>query len=146
MGVLNNLRKRIVYKLIRPYEDGYIPTGYPMRLYRVKDVYKYVMERKTPVRNYYYEPTIAGWSEVSVNSSDLVEVEFTEWIFGILCSIYNEYSNRLENITLKELNQFKKKGEKFVINKQSFCDIMNTLDTYWDNLRSLEGNINKVFA
>lgn len=145
MGVLNNLRRNIVHKLIRPFEDGYIPTGYQTKLYRVNGLYKYVMERKTPVRNYYYEPTLAGWSDVNVNSDDLVEVEFTEWAFGILSSIYHEYSNRLENITLKELKQFKKKGEKFMINKQSFCEIMNTLDTYWDNLRSLEGILDVVF-
>lgn len=147
MSVLNNLRKRIVHKLIRPEEDGYIPTGYTTKLYRVDGAYKYVMERTTPVRHYYYEPTLAGWKEVSVNGSDLIEVEFTEWIFGILSSIYAEYSKRLENITLSELNQFKKKkkGEKFVINKRSFCDIMHALDNYWDNLRGLEGILDVVF-
>jgi hypothetical protein len=104
------------------------------------------MERVTPIRKCYYEPTLAGWSELSVSSSDLVEVEFTEWIFGVVSSIYYEYSNRLENITLSELKQFKKKkGEKFVINKQSFCDIMSALDDYWDNLRDLECILDVVF-
>lgn len=145
MGVLNNIRRNIVHRLIRP-EDGYIPTGYVTRLYRVNDKCKYVMERLTPIRKCYYEPTLAGWRELSVSGSDLVEVEFTEWIFGVLSSIYYEYSNRLENITLSELKQFKKqKGEKFVINKQSFCDIMDTLDKYWDNLSDLQGILNVVF-
>lgn len=146
MGVWNDLRRNIVHRLIRP-EDGYIPTGYVTKLYRVDNQYKYIMERITPIRKYYYEPTLAGWREVSVNSSDLVETEFTEWAHGILSSIYAEYSKRLENITLNELNQYKtkKKSEKFVINKQSFCDIMHALDKYWDNLRDLEGILDVVF-
>lgn len=147
MGVLNNLRKRIVHKLIRPEEDGYILTGYPTKLCRVAGTYKYVMERTTPARHCYYEPTLAGWKEVSVNSSDLVEAEFTEWIFCILNSIYTEYSNRLENITLSELNKHKKKknDEKFMIDKQTFCDIMNALDGYWDNMGGLEEILNVAF-
>lgn len=146
MGVLNNLRKNIVHRLIRP-DDGYIPTGYVTKLYREKDTYQYIMERVTSVSDTYYKPSLTGWHTVAMSKSNLEEVEFTEWVFGILSNLHVEYSKRLENITLKELKQFqaKKKGEKPVINKQSFCDIMHALDTYWDNLRGLQGILNVVF-
>lgn len=146
MGVLNNLRQRIVHKLIRP-EDGYIQTGYPTKLYIINGTYNYVMERKTPVRSYYYKPTLSGWSEISLNRSDLMEVEFTEWVFGVLSNIYVEYSKRLETITLSELNKFKKKknDEKLVIDKRSFCNIMNALDGYWDNMNGLEEILEVAF-
>ena len=143
MGVWNNLRKRIVHRLIRP-DDGYIPTGYPTRLYVTSD-YQYVMRRSMPIRAVYYKPTLAGWSEISVNGEHLEEVEFTEWIFGIISNLSAEYSKRLDNITPKELKKFTTKEGKPVINKQSFCDIMHALDTYWDNLRGLQGILDVVF-
>jgi hypothetical protein len=98
-----------------------------------------------PIRAVYYKPTLAGWSEISVNGEHLEEVEFTEWIFGIISNLSAEYSNRLDNITPKELKKFATKEGKPVINKQSFCDIMHALDTYWDNLRGLQGILDVVF-
>ena len=143
MGLLNNLRQRIVHRLIRP-DDGYIHTGYPTRLYS-SSTGQYIMCRSTPIRAVYHKPTLAGWREINISGEQVQDVEFTEWIFGIISNLSAEYSNRLDNITPKELKKLNKKEGKIVINKQSFCDIMHALDNYWDNLRGLQGILDVIF-
>lgn len=153
MKLFNNLRKKLVRKLIRP-EDGYIRTGNSItgetiKLCRLADSDLYMMVVKTPLCNFHWTPTLAGWS--AVEGPLLVEeVSFQDWAWGILSNLTEEYSERLNNISMKELRhmrEFKKNenGEGFVLNRQSFCDIMEALDGYWGDLHKLEGILNVYF-
>ena len=148
MGIFNNLRKRIVQKLIRE-EDGYTYTDAyeagPVRFY-CDSFGKYYYSRVRCGQRTFYEPTLMGWKHVE-NGCAKVQVSFDEWLVGILDNIYDSYSERLSNISRKELKSFNKEetGGKIVINKQSFCDIMEALDKYWENLRNLEGILNVYF-
>lgn len=174
MGMFNGLRKRIVRKLIRP-EDGYTFTGFsekqPLKFYHQEDTDKYLVGMRSG-NWYYFEPTLTGWSAYASQClpwgetiedgvfnpatkkmdpytyrQEPKEVDFQKWMYGILSNLYEQYSERLSNISRKELKSFNKteEGEKFVINKQSFCDIMEALDKYWSDLRSLEGILNVYF-
>lgn len=152
MQLFNNLRKRIVCKLIRP-EDGYTFTGFsrdePIRCYYHKSKNMYIVSMYDDDGNYYFKPTLTGWVPYCTDHEKPDEIDFQKWLHGILENIYNEYYERLNNISLKELKSIqdynKTEGEKFVITKQSFCDIMDALDSYWTNLRALEGILNVYF-
>ena len=158
MGMLNNLRKRIVQKLIRP-EDGYTYTGFhekePLKFYYQEDTKKYLLGMR--VDNWYYFcPTLSGWSSYASKflpwgehpyNKEPKEIDFITWIHGILDNLYEEYSGRLNSLSVQDVKKLTKRenGEKLMINKQSFCDIMETLDRYWGKLRSLEGVLDVVF-
>lgn len=154
MGLLNNLRKCIVDKLIRP-EDGYTFTGFsddkPVKLCYQEGTNKYLFQKTHAGKRVYYEPTLSGWKEYPCDNQP-GEVYFQLWICGVLGNISTQYSKRLDEITTmirgpRRLNDFKKNanGDKLMINKQSFCEIMNALDKYWDNLRGLEEILDVVF-
>ena len=152
MKLFDNLRKRIVQKLIRP-EDGYTFTGFsrdePIRCYYHKSKNMYIVSMYDDDGNYYFKPTLTGWAPYYMNNEEPDEVNFKTWLHGVLENIYNEYSERLNNISLKELksiqNYRKENGEKVMITKKSFCDIMGALDSYWTNLRALEDILNVYF-
>jgi|GEM_PF-5976355 len=165
MKLFNNLRQRIVRKLIRP-EDGYTYTGFqggePIRFYHQEDTGKYLVGLRCDTM-YYAEPTLTGWSLCSSRylpwgetvdnytyPQEPKEVEFQRWMHGILGNICDQYSKRLDNLSrreLKNIRDYKRKesGDEFEMNKKTFCDIINTLDNYWDNLRSLEKILNVYF-
>lgn len=177
MGAFNNLRQRIVRKLIRP-EDGYTYTGFsedqPIKFYYQEDTGKYLLGQRSD-NWYYFEPTLSGWrsysskylpwgetvEECQFNSvtkkmdtctyhEEPKEIDFQKWLYGILDNINKQYNERLDDLTtaeLKRIRDYKRQeiGDKFVINKQSFCDIMEALDAYWSNLKSLEGILNVYF-
>lgn len=149
MGLFNNLRQHIVRKLIRP-EDGYIYVGTyekePVQLVHELFTGKYYFSRVRNGQRVYYKPTLTGWSQVE-DELTTVDTDFSEWIIGVLNNIYDQYSEKLSNISRKELKQFQKSENKdwFMINKQSFCDIMEALDKYWHNLDALENILNVVF-
>lgn len=101
MGLFNNLRQKIVRKLIRP-EDGYVYIGRvydePIKFYYDKDADKYLLGMKTS-HGYHSVPTLAGWADGWVYSVDkLEEVKFREWIHGVLRNVSDEYSQRLDNL------------------------------------------------
>lgn len=148
MGLFNNLRHRIVEKLIRP-EDGYMHMNESVKFYYDESTGKYILCMKTE-DGYYLEPTLTGWANANTYSTGLKEIEFKKWIHGVLDNICSLYFERLDNISLKELRSlqsFRKEENEgsFVINKQSFCEIMEGLDAYWKNLRKLEDVLNVYF-
>lgn len=154
MGLLNNMRKRIVNKLIKP-EDGYMFVGFsedkPIKLCYQAGTNKYLLQKMRLGKRTYYEPTLSGWKEYTCDN-ELGEIYFQLWICGVLDAVSGQYSKRLDEITAmlrgpRCLNDFKKNqnGDKLMINKQSFCDIMNALDKYWENLRAMENVLNVIF-
>ena len=165
MKVFDNLRQRIVRKLIRP-EDGYTYTGFqggePIKFYHQEDTDKYFVGMRSDTM-YYAEPTLTGWSFCSskylpwgktVNNytypQEPKEIEFQRWMYGILKNIYTEYCGRLDNLSqqeLKSIRDYKRRenGDEFVMNKKTFCDIIYALDNYWENLRSLEKVLDVYF-
>ena len=147
MKLFDGLRKRIVDTLIRP-RDGYTYTGKPVRFcYSEKDN-KYILCTESEY-GYYLEPTLTGWKDEDIYGFGLKEIEFNKWIHGVLDSVCTQYFDRLDNISLQELKSIqdyrKEDGEKFMITKKSFCDIMVALDSYWTNLRALEDILNVYF-
>lgn len=165
MSIFNNLRKHIVHKLLRP-EDGYTYTGFsgeePIKFYYQEDTGKYLLGKRSDTM-YYFEPTLTGWIGISskhipwgktVNgytfSYEPKEIDFQRWIYGILDSVYNQYKERLDKMSTKELKslkdyKLKENGEKLTITKKSFCDIMEALDSYWVHMQSLEDVLNISF-
>ena len=149
MSLFNNVRKRIVRKLMKP-EDGYVFVGSnkdkQVQFYYNEEDNVYILGMPTDV-GYYNKPTLVGWRDAWMHSTNLKEIPFKKWIYGILENIGDQYSDRLDKITTNEIKQLKRNrnGDKLVINKQSFCDIMHALDKYWDNLRSLECILDVVF-
>ena len=151
MKLFDRLRKWIVNKLIKP-EDGYVYIGFyhdmPIKFVQQFENDKYLLAVKKNDMWSYSEPSLptGGWKRLE-SYSDVHDVNFDKWIMGILDNMYSQYYERLEKITLREIKQFNKKnnGEKIVINKQSFCNIMRTLDEYWNNLRELEQIMNVIF-
>lgn len=152
MKLFNGLRKRIVNKLIRP-DDGYIYTGSTdgeqVGFYYDEYTDQYVLSMKSKYDKYFV-PSLTGWRIYIGKYEELKEVTFQKWIYGILDNICDEYFARLDNISLKELKSIQdyrrqEDGEKFMITKKSFCDIMDALDSYWTNLRALEGILNVYF-
>jgi hypothetical protein len=154
-----------VRKLIRP-EDGYTYTGFqggePIRFYHQEDTGKYLVGLRSDTM-YYAEPTLTGWSLCSSRylpwgktvegytyPQEPKEVEFREWMYGIIENISDQYLKRLDNLSrqeLKSLRDYKRKenGDEFVMNKKMFCDIMDALDNYWENLRALEKVLDVYF-
>lgn len=166
MKLFDNLRKRMVQKLIRP-EDGYTYTGMvngePIKFYYQEDTGKYLVGMRKETM-YYHEPTLTGWSSYASkylpwgetrNGCDYhqepKEIDFRSWMYGILDNICSEYFKRLDSISQAELRQFRfdrkliKGEEPFVLNKKSFCDIIDALKCYWSNLNALEGILNVYF-
>lgn len=148
MGLFNNLRYRIVEKLLRP-EDGYVCMNEPVKFYYDESTGKYILCMKTE-DGYYLEPTLTGWVDANIYGTRLKEIEFKKWIGGVLDNICSLYFQRLDNISLKELRHLQdyKKNENeggFMINKQSFCDIMDGINIYYRNLRKLEDILNVYF-
>lgn len=150
MKLFNNLRQNIVRKLIRP-EDGYLHVGTvrgkPIKLYCNRANGQYVLGMETE-HGYYSIPTLTGWADGWMCADSIAEEhDFAHWIYGILHNISDEYSERLDNLSLKSIRDYRKKenGEKFMINKKSFCDIMTALDEYWGNLHKLEKILNVYF-
>ena len=165
MGLFNNLRKSLIRKLLRP-EDGYTYTGLhggvPIQFYYQEDTDRYLLGMRNYTM-YYYEPTLTGWSAVSSKylpwgqtvdgytyNQEPKKIDFQRWIFGILDNVYNQYKKRLDNISTRELKQLRdykleENGEKFVITKKSFCDIMDALDNYLVHMSALEDVLNVCF-
>lgn len=153
MKVFDNLRKRIVQKLIQP-EDGYIYTGLaaegqPIKFYYNKERSKYLLGMRTKDEDYFI-PTLTGWVDGRAYSDEIREVDFKFWIHGVLDNVCDQYFDRLNNLSarqLKSIRDYNKQGsgEKLVITKKSFCDIMDALDNYWNNLRVLEDVLNVYF-
>ena len=162
MGIFNDLRKNIVQKLIRP-EDGYTFTGFnegqPIKFYYQKNTNKYLIGMRSD-NWYYFEPTLTGWGSYAskylpwgqtVNDytydQEPEEIDFKQWIFGIFNNIYEQYSERLNNMSMKDVKKLTKRESKedIMINKESFCDIVNALDKYWENMRKLECVLDAVF-
>lgn len=144
MKLFDKLRRRIVYKLIRP-EDGYTWIGRPVRFcYDLDDIYVLFTGKK------YVYPTLTGWKEYEGSEADLEGVSFDMWVFGVLDNINNQYMERLETIAHQGLGSLQdyalsEDGEKFMITKQSFCDIVYALESYWNHLQALEGILNVYF-
>lgn len=151
--MFDNLRKRIVQKLIRP-EDGYVyvglaAEGQPIKFYYNPEKYKCVLGMRTKDEDYLV-PTLAGWVDGRAYSGTIKEMEFKQWIHSVLGNVSDEYLERLDNLSQRELKSIRdyklqEKGEEVVITKKSFCDIMNALDGYWENLRDLERLLNVYF-
>lgn len=147
MKLFNNLRKRIVQKLIRS-EDGYIFTGCAIKFYYEKCTEQYILYMNSDGEQYFC-PTLTGW-RLYIGPEEFEEIPFKKWVHGVLQNICDEYFARLDNISLQELKSLQnyrkeEKGEKLVITKKSFCDIMDALDSYWTNLRALEDILNVYF-
>lgn len=149
MKLFDNLRKRIVQKLIRP-EDGYTYTGIikgeSIRFCYEKDFDQYSLYMKPD----YFVPTLTGWRAWVSKSKVVEEVPFQKWMYGILGNICEEYFARLENLSCEGLRRLKdykleEGGEKFMITKKSFCDIIGALESYQNNLGALEGILNVYF-
>lgn len=152
MGLFNNLRHHIVERLIRP-EDGYIHIGLsggePIRFYYDKKHNKYIISMCSE-SGHYFEPTLTGWSVIDAYDIALEKVDFQKWIYGILNNVYNQYSESLDRLSLREIRHISEftKGEKevnYMINKQSFCEIINGLDEYQNSMRNLENILNVYF-
>jgi hypothetical protein len=95
---------------------------------------------------YYTKPTLVGWRDGWVHSVGAEEVPFSEWIYGVLDNIGDQYSNRLDTLTMQEIKHITKKGcKKLMINKESFVNIMEAIDRYWNDLRKFENMLNVVF-
>lgn len=151
--MFDNLRKRIVQKLIRP-EDGYIYTGLaaegqPIKFYYNKEKCKYLLGMRTKDEDYLI-PALTGWVDGRSYSDTIQEVDFKQWIHGILGNVCDQYFDRLNNLSarqLKSVKDYSKQdgGEKLMITKESFCDIMDALDNYWKNLSALEYVLNVYF-
>jgi len=148
MNLFKNLRKRLVHKLLRP-EDGYTFTDFvsnePIKFYYEEDTDQYFLYMSP----FYFVPTLTGW-RAYVNECHPKEIPFKKWVYGILGNVCDEYSARLDNISLSELKTLKdytneESSEKFVITKKSFCEVVNALESYWTNLRALEGILNVYF-
>lgn len=147
---LNNLRRKIVRHLIRP-EDGYIKTdtwgGEPMRFYYDRSNGKYYSSIILDGKRNYNGVTLTGWKVYHPDPSQVEEIDFHTWRHGIVDNIYHEYSERLSSISCSELKNFNtnETGVKTMINKQSFCDIVEALDKYWGNIGNLENVLNVYF-
>lgn len=146
MGLFNRLRHKVIDKLIRP-EDGYVYVGLdtnePIRFCRESTSDKYWLG----MQKHYLMPTLTGWKDRTVDDEDLHEINFSEWIYGILDNLSDEYSKRLDSLSTHELNMRRKekKGDKLVINKQSFCNIMKALEGYCGAVDDLEDVLNVQF-
>lgn len=147
MKLFNNLRKRMVDKLIRP-EDGYTYTGKPVKFCYNEKTNKYILCSESEY-GYYLEPALTGWIDANTYGCGLKEIEFNKWIHGVLDNVCAQYFERLDNLSMQELKSIqdykKEDGDKFVITKKSFCDVMYALDSYWTNLRALEDILNVYF-
>lgn len=165
MSLLNNLRKRLVRKLLRP-EDGYTYTGFregkPIKFYYQESTGKYLMGMRSDTM-YYFEPTLTGWSAASSKylpwgmtynghtyPTEPKKIDFQRWVHGILDNIYEQYKERLDSISTKELKKLQdykleESGEKLVITRKSFCNIMDALDSYWVHMNALEDVLNVCF-
>ena len=151
MGAFSNLRQCIVKKLIRP-EDGYTyigsKDGEAIKFFYDESTDTYLLGNRADAW-YYFAPALAGWRSYVCHDKPKEE-GFVKWLYGILDNINKQYNEHLDGLTTKELKRirdYKRQeiGDNFVINKQSFCDIMEALDTYWSNLKSLEGILNVYF-
>lgn len=148
--------------------------GEPIKFYHQDGTDKYLVGNRSD-NWYYFEPTLCGWRSYASKylpwgqtvdecvfnpetkemdphtyGAEPKEIGFQKWMFGILDNINKQYNEHLDGLTTKELKRirdYKRQeiGDKFVINKQSFCDIMEALDTYWSNLKNLEGILNVYF-
>lgn len=144
MKLFDNLRKRIVHKLLRP-EDGYTYTGRIVRFYcDLEDTYVLFTGHR------YVCPTLTGWKEYDYDETNLDEISFDMWIVGILDNINAQYVERLDNLSKQDLRSLRdymndESGEKPMITKKSFCDIVNALESYWINVRALEEILDVYF-
>ena len=152
MGMLNNLRRCIVKRLIRQ-EDGYVfmgmRNGEPIKFCYNKKTGKYILSMWDE-NGHYFEPTLTGWNPVLTCKSELDEIDFQKWIHGVLDNVCNQYFERLDGLStrdIKHLSDYKngETGDGFVINKQSFCEIMDGLEKFWDSMRKLEDILNVYF-
>ena len=151
MKLFDNVRRRLVHKLIRP-EDGYTYTGLieggPIKFYYEENENKYILALTSEA--HYLTPTLTGWTDYYTYGTELKEVEFKAWMHGILNNVCDQYYERLDNLSKQELKSLRdyanpESGEKFMITKKSFCNIMEALDSYWTHVRALEGILNVYF-
>lgn len=145
MSLLNDLRQGIVRKLIRP-EDGYIQAGKDIKLLYNEEDDMYILGMHS-TNGYYNKPTLVGWRDGWVHSMGAKEVPFSEWIYGVLDNIGEQYSKRLDSLTVQDIQILtrNKKGKKLMINKESFCAIIESLDKYWRDLHKIEDVFNVIF-
>ena len=145
MSLFNNLRQRIVHKLIRP-EDGYIPAGKEIKLLYNEEDNMYILGMYS-TNGYYNKPTLVGWRDGWVHSMGAKEIPFSEWIYGVLDNIGEQYSKRLDTLTAQDIRRLtrRKNGDRLMINKESFCDIMEALDKYWHDLHKIENVLSVIF-
>lgn len=146
MSLLNNLRKSIVRKLIRP-EDGCILVGKETKLLYNEEDDMYILGMHSTNNDYYKKPTLVGWRDGWVHSMGAMEVSFSEWIYGVLDNICEQYSEKLDTLDVSEIKRLsrRKNGEKLMINKESFCSIMTVLDKYYNDLHKIEDVLNVIF-
>lgn len=145
MKLFDNLRKRMVHKLLRP-EDGYTYTGAMVRFYHDLDEDQYVLH----VDHVYIYPTLVGWKVYDGNTEVLEEISFYMWKMGILENINAQYMKRLDNLSRQDLKslrdyELEESGDKPMITKRSFCNIMKALDSYWSHVRALEEILDVYF-
>ena len=151
MKLFDNLRKRIVHKLIRP-EDGYTFTGFsmdgtPNRLCYDIDNKRYLLLMKSFDNDNCWTPSLTGGWVTTGRSDNVREPSFIDWAWGIVGHLSDEYSERLNNMSMQDIKRLTKKEnrEELMIDKESFCDIMEALDKYWNNMRALEDVLNVIF-
>lgn len=147
MSLFNSIRQGIVKKLIRPEEDGYLPVGdKDIKFYYNEQNDIYLLGMYTD-NGYYNKPTLMGWRDGWVHSDPIKEIPFDKWIYGVLDNIGEQYSKRLDALTVQDIKILtkSKKGKKLMINKESFCAIMQSLDKYWRDLHKIEEVFNVIF-
>ena len=147
MNLFNSIRQSIVKKLIHPEEDGYMPVGdRDIKFYYNEEDDVYLLGMHTE-NGYYNKPTLIGWRDGWMHSKPIMEIPFDHWIYGVLDNIGEQYSKRLDALTVQDIRILtsKKKGKKLMINKESFCTIMTSLDKYWRDLHKIEDVFNVIF-
>lgn len=136
---INNLRKSIIQKLMRP-EDGYIASGYsegqPLKLYYQASTGKYLIGKRSDSW-YYFEFLINGLSsyasrylpwgqtvekciynpmtkemEAHTYGSEPYEVNLKTWLNGIQEDIYEQYIDRIMELTPEKLEGLQRYYER----------------------------------
>ena len=128
--MFEKIRKYLINKLMRP-NDGYTFTGFsgtePIKFYYQEDTGKYLVGNRCD-NWYYFEPTLSGWSSYSSrylpwgqtvekavwnpDAKQMVavtykeephEVDFKDWLYGILDMIHEQYIDAIMSMSPDEL-------------------------------------------
>lgn len=95
MGLFNNIRRNIVQKLARP-EDGFVQAKFYWN--EEEDMYVLGMESKT---GYYNIPSLSGWKDGWAFSVGLKEIPFSQWIYGVLKNVEDQYCHKLDELSCR---------------------------------------------